>query len=485
MASRISGLAVVLLLGCGSSDNPATPAPAQDAAVDTAKPDTGPAYVSDGRPISPLIKCGPGPYVDFSLTPYSRIIGELSKRQINEPVKVSMSACPEVKAETDAEGYADYKVTIGQPISFKFEGTGLLPTRLFEMTPQSYTRAPAAYVFTNEAMLPGYGADKGVIFVDVAAAAKGTCVSEDEVTLTVDGHPDAVVTYYSASKPFAPVTGATATTGSGMASIAGVPVGSKVTIKGAKTGCDVALLAAPGTVTVEAGTITHAAMLVRDPLPSCGAPPWVLLEGTVTTRMVNGTAGPAVADVKMDWSACPGVTTTTDVDGKFKAWVSQYLPVARRYEKTGYLITHTTEQAWPQDYSTASLALREEATWTPLMPGYDKTHAIATIGVSAPNSGPCAGGANVSIKVNGHPDAKVHYLDYLDGQPPKPTTGTVTTKRGLVLISGLTPGELNDAALTATREGCTYSLKGGIDSGKAKLEAGGFTIATLYGSVAK
>jgi len=480
---RVMGLAACLMIGCGSSNE--TPA-AQDSSVDTGERDTAPVtWVSDGRPISPVITCGPGPYVEFDLTPYPQIIAELSKRIVTDKLKVSFSACPEVVAETDTEGYANYRLTIGKPNSIKFEGAGFLPTRWYEMTPESYTREPTLLVVTDEAKIPGHAADKGVILVDIGGASKGTCSSSDGVTLSVDGVPDAVVTYYSASRPYAPIVDATATSGSGIASIAGIAPGTKVTVKGTKTGCDVALLAAPGSVTVEAGVVARAQMLVRDPLPSCGAPPWVLLEGTITTRMLDATTGPVVPDVDVTWSGCPGVTAKTGTDGMFHAWVSQYLPNGRRYEKTGFLITHSSVQAWPQDYATLGTALREEATWKPLMPGIDATHAIATIGVSAPKTGACAGGQDISVAVKGHPDAKVMYMDYADGQPPKPTTGVKTTKRGLVLISGLAPGELTDESITATREGCSYTLKGGIDTGRAKLEAGAFTIATLYGSVAK
>ncbi len=483
MASRALGVFVCLVIGCGSSSDP--PPATQDSSVDSAPRDTEPVvWVSDGRPISPIITCGPGPYVEFDISPYTQIIAELSKKVIDDKLKVSLSACPEVKAETDGEGFATYKLTVGQANSIKLEGAGFLPTRWYEMTPQPYWRAPTLLIVSDEAKIPGYGADKGVILVDIAGSATGACNNSEGVTLTVDGHPEAVVTYYGSAKPYAPMPGATATSSAGIASIEGVPPGTKVTIKGEKTGCNVALMAEPGTITVEAGVVGRAQMLVRDPLPSCGAPPWVLLEGTITTRMIDGTAGPVVPDVAITWSGCPGVTAKTGIDGVFHAWVSQYLPNGRRYEKTGFLITHSAIQSWPQDYSTLDTALREEAVWKPLMPGFDTTHAIATIGISAPKTGACAGGQDVSIAVKGHPDAKVQYLDYADGQPPKPTTGTKTTKRGLALISGLTPGELTDDAITATRAGCTYTLKSSIDTGRAKLEAGAFTIATLYGDVA-
>lgn len=484
MASRkhVMGLLVCTMVGCGDSESAA---PTQDSSVDTAVTDTGPPkWVWDGRPVYPEFTCGPGPYVEWDITPYGQIIAELSKKPI-EKLKVTLSACPDKAGDTDDEGYAIYKLTVGQPNAFKLEGNGWLPTQWYEFTPQSYTRAPTLLVVSNEATIPGFAPDKGVILVDVAGSDTGACNTSDGVTLSVDGYPDAVVTYYGSVKPYAPIPDATSTSTSGIASIAGIPPGTKVTVKGTKTGCDVALMSAPGTVMVDKGVVSRTQMLVRDPLPSCGAPPWVLLEGTITTRMTDGTVGPVVPDVSITWSGCPGVTAKTGVDGVFHAWVSEYLPNGRRFEKAGYLTTHTSEQAWPQSYASLDLALREETVWKPLMPGFDSTHATVLIGISAPKTGSCVGGDNISIAVTGHPEAKVQYLDYATGEPPKPVAGTKTTKRGLALITGLSAGELTDANITATREGCKYTMKGSVDTGRAKLEAGTFTIATLYGSVAK
>ncbi len=470
-------LAAAVALGCSNANNTTTAADASvpEAATDAPQHE---AWVWDGRPVYPEITCGPGPYVDYTVQPIGQLLAESSKKQPFTKIKISLSACPEVKGETDEEGYALVRLTIGQPVSIRLDAMGWLPTRIQEITPQKWSESPFLSLFDPEVEkhLPGF--DKGVVVVDAFSATGSLeCTGPHDVKITVVDHPEAVVTYHEASSPFAPKTGATMTTPSGIASITGLAAGTKVTIKGEKAGCDVVVNAAPGGVLVEPGVVSRATLVVRDPYVSCGPPPWILLEGKTTTREPAGTTGAPVEGVSVGWDGCSGVAAKTAGGGLWHAWVSTNLPATRRYDKADFLPTLTAEQAWPVDYSTLDLALRNAATWKPLMPGYDATHAYAAIGVGAPKTGPCAGGQDVTIAIKGHPDAKVLYVD---GDPPKDTGGKVTTKRGLVYVSGLTPGELTDANVTATREGCVYSLKGDLDTGRAKLEAGAFTIATLY-----
>lgn len=97
-------------------------------------------WVWDGRPIYPEITCGPGPYVDYTLQPIGQLIAEKAKKEPLTKVRVSLSACPEVKGETDAEGYATLRLTIGQPVSIRLNADGWLATRVQEVTPQSGAR---------------------------------------------------------------------------------------------------------------------------------------------------------------------------------------------------------------------------------------------------------------------------------------------------------------------------------------------------------
>jgi len=472
-------LSFLALTACGNSSEPASTA--GDASVDSGTTDGGrdARYVSDGRPIYPEIVCGTGPWATYELQTIGQTIGELSKEQPMLPINVSMSACPEVKGVTDGEGYAILKLPIGKPNSLRFDAAGWLPTRWHELTPEAWSSEPTFTIMATDSAkeLPGFAADKGVILVDIAASSAGTCFSNDGVAITVKDHPEAVVTYHAASSPFAPVKDATGTTPSGLVSIAGLATGTKVTLVGTKKDCEVVPYATPGTILVEAGVVSRTQMMVRQPLPSCGPGPWVLLGGATTTRETTGMTGTAIPDVDISFSACPGVSVKTDSAGKWQAWVGANMPAARRFQKDGFFVTNLSEQGWPQDYEKLDLAIRNTTTWSPLMPGVDTTHGYVLVGISAPKTGDCIGPEGVTITVKDHPDAKVLYMD---GEPPKAVTGTVTTKRGLAYISGLKPGELLPGQITGAREGCTYSLDGSVDTGKARLEAGALTIVSLY-----
>lgn len=481
-----ASLLVFLLAGCGSSSsdapsNDASTGDAQDAATDT-RPDV---IINPDGPVYPEFNCGPGPYVEQELKFYGQTIGAASSKQPDrQKIRFTMSACPEVKGETDDESYAIVHLTIGVPSSFRFDADGWLPTRWYEVAPQKWQDSPYWGLVSPDVSsnLPGLAA--GVVLVDVAAASTaGACSTADGVTVTVDGHPEAVVTYHDAAMPFAPVSGATTTASSGLASITGVAAGTKITVVGKKAGCDVALLAAPGSVTVEAGVVSRAEMVVRDPHPSCGPPPWDLLEGHVTDRQTDGMVGAPLGGVSISFPACPGTTVSTGTDGVFHMWMSNLMPSTRRYALADYIPTTTAEQAWPESYDKLDFALRKTTTWSPLMPGFDTTHGFATIGIAPGTSGACAAVDGVSIAINGHPDAKVMYVD---GNPPTPVSGAkATTKRGTVYVSGLKPGPIDDSAITATKDGCKYSLLGGVDTGHGTIEAGGFSVLTLYASVAK
>lgn len=486
MSRRVLLLPVLacVAVACGSSE---TQQPA--AAADSGPADTGSATDSgDALPppfdgdVYPEFTCGPGPWVLVQTNLIGQTLGARTKDAPNQKLTISMSACPEVKAETDAEGYALLRLTVDQPNSLKFEGAGWLPTRWYERAPSVWSPEPFLSIVAAETKpaLPGLDDANGVVLVDVTGASGGKCTSSSGVAVSVDGHPEAVITYHGASAPYAPVAGATATTGSGLVSIAGVAPGTKIKLTGTRDGCEVVPLAVPGDVLVEAGTVSRAQLVVREPLPTCGPPPWLLLEGKVTDREVAGTAGAALEGAVVSWSACSGVTATTAADGTWRAWVSEMMPASRSYALAGYLPTIISEQAWPIDYPSVDLALRKSDVWRPLMPGYDDTHGYAIVGVATPDTGPCADPAGVAISVTGHPDAKVVYLDYPDGEPAKDTGGSVTTKRGVVYVSGLTPGVLETGAIAGAKTGCKYTTLGGIDTGRAKVEAGAFSILNLY-----
>ncbi|MGZ3451883.1 MAG: hypothetical protein ACXVEF_19900 [Polyangiales bacterium] len=483
MRKRSGWLAVFVFFGCSSKSSEPTATPNDSGVADTgvvgdAKPDV--IITPDGG-VYPEYSCGPGPYVEEELKVYGQTIGAATK-DAPKTIKFSLSACPEIKGETDETGYAILHMTVGKPNSIKLEAkdTGWLPTRWYERTPQAYEGSNYYLLMSDTSKAQLTGLDAGVILVDVSAPSGGTCTN-DGVALSVEGHPEAVIKYRNSAAPFAPLDGATVTDAGGLATIeglTGVAAGATVKVIGTKTGCDVVALASPGTVAIEPGVVSRVELLSRDVHVACGGPPWVVLSGTVANRETDGTAGMGVADATIDLLGCGSpVSTKSDAMGLWTAYVSEGLPLIRRTSATDYITSISSEQMWTTDYTTLNVALRKSAVWTLLMPGYDSTHGYAIVGIAAPTKGPCAGADGVAITVKGQPDVKVIYAD---GEPPTDTKGTSTTKKGYAYLSGLTPGAMPKEGITGVKGMCTYKLDGGVDTGNGKIEAGALTSFTLY-----
>ncbi len=466
-----------LLAGLASCSSKEDPAPAASGGVaDSGVKDTAPR--PDMGPVYPEITCGPGPYVTWPLDLLvGQTLGAASKTPPQQQLKLSLSACPELKAMTDVEGYAILRVTVGQPLSIKFEGQGWIPTRWYEVTPQAWSEKPFLSLTAEAARPTLEGLAEGMILLDIGGAAVGTCTSPLGVAVAVEGYPDAKIAYRGPSSPFAPVAGATASSSSGIVTISGIPSGTKVKLVATKTDCEVVSLGSPGEVLVEAGVVSRVQMVVRDPLPACGPAPWVLLGGKVSDRLEAGTLGEPLLGASVSWNECPGAVATTNAEGAWRAWVSQNMPATRKTSFADYISTIISEQYWPQDYEELGVGLRKDAVWRPLLPGFTDTEGFLGVLIAGNDAGACKGDEGVALQIKDQPTAKITYMN---GDPPMPTTGKVTTTRGLAYISGVKPGVLELGSVTGTREGCTYGMKGSVDTGRTRVEAGGYSAVTLY-----
>ncbi len=129
------------------------------------------------------------------------------------------------------------------PFYARLQGTGFLQ----ELTPEEVFDASSdgnkLEMFTSLLgdVVPGISATTAAIIlsVDVLVPDAGACSSSDGVTITVPGHPEATVTYYTTDALPTPIDGGTATTTHGLASIAGLAGGQTVTLAASKLGCTV------------------------------------------------------------------------------------------------------------------------------------------------------------------------------------------------------------------------------------------------------
>ncbi len=220
-----------------------------------------------------LAMCGPPPYINLGLVVQA---ASTSDNPARVPGAVLTSPlCPDASFTADDNGAIHGLVTEGVPFYGRFNANAfaatLSPEQEFDAdVPELAISLPPSLL---TAIVPGYDAAKPTIFVEVlldgghAHDGGANCNDPSGIALSVQDHPEAQITYYSSDSIPAPVSGATATTGGGKASIVGVDASaSPVVIVGTKTGCTVSFVkdTSTGRIPLENGYISIAGAYLRD-----------------------------------------------------------------------------------------------------------------------------------------------------------------------------------------------------------------------------
>ena len=228
---------------------------------------------SGGDSGSSLATCGPPPYINLGVIVQA---ASTDKNPARVPGAVLTSPlCPDASFTADDNGAIQGLVTENVPFYGRFNANAfaatLSPEQEFDAdVPELAISLPPSLL---TAIVPGYDASKPTIFVEVLQDGGhdhdggASCNDPSGIALSVQGHPEAVVTYYSADSIPAPVNGATATTAGGKASIVGVDASaSPVTLVGTKTGCTVSFVkdTSTGRIPLENGYISIAGAYLRD-----------------------------------------------------------------------------------------------------------------------------------------------------------------------------------------------------------------------------
>jgi hypothetical protein len=264
-------LAPAFLLACSSSEStPAGPTDTGSAAadtsttMDTAMADTGSAATDSGPEVVFSTTCGTAPYVTWK---GNFLVQGLSGTTPPTGVKITSPGCPGSTFTTDMDG--NYTIQIQKDLKSYIRVTA--DDTIPAIVGESLADADANDI--NLVLLPtllkgflsDWKAGEPAILVKVSAAgaATGTCKNLDGVTLSVKDQPSAKVSYFSNSSPPSVVSGATATTASGIAVITGV-TGSLVELVGTKTGCTATPILPPltGKTAIEPDYVTEAAMVL-------------------------------------------------------------------------------------------------------------------------------------------------------------------------------------------------------------------------------
>ena len=217
--------------------------------------------------------CGPPPYINLGVIVQA---ASNDKNPARVPGAVLTSPlCPDASFVADDQGTIQGLVTQNVPFYGRFNANAfaatLSPEQEFDAdVPDLAISLPPSLL---TAIVPGYDAAKPTIFVEVIQDGGhdhdggSNCNDPAGITLSVQDHPEAQITYYSADTIPAPVNGATATTAGGKASIVGLAASaSPVTLVGTKTGCTVSFVkdTSTGRIPLENGYISIAGAYLRD-----------------------------------------------------------------------------------------------------------------------------------------------------------------------------------------------------------------------------
>jgi hypothetical protein len=209
---------------------------------------------------------------------------------------------------------------------------------------------------------------------------------------------------------------------------------------------------------------------------ACGRPPYVTLGLLVRGGHVDGTTTP-VEGATFTTPLCPGLTVTSDVNGRFTGRLSAGVPFYGRFIASGYVNTLTPEQKYDVDTADIKITLLPVLI-TALLPNYDATQPAIFLGVMKDTGvNACANLDGVSFQVVGHPEAVITY--YSNDTIPQPIAGaTATSAKGYASVSGLAAQD--PVPIVATKPGCMVLTATGASTGRAPLEGGYITEIGAY-----
>jgi hypothetical protein len=251
-------------VGVGDAMDSALPtdsAKVSDAAstTDAASP-TDSANVADAKDaaVDAGPSCASGPFVTNTVT-----VRDVSTGLPLPGATVKASICG-TSQSTDAGGVALLMLPAGLESWIRLEAPGEIPT-IYPARTLASNQAENHVILNDQyrqGYFPDYDANNAEILVNVAAYGGATtpCNTYDGVTISVVGHPEAVVTYWMGGFPNMKAVGATATTATGTATITGIASGVQVFLDVKKTGCTIAFdypnsLANPK-IPLETGAVT-------------------------------------------------------------------------------------------------------------------------------------------------------------------------------------------------------------------------------------
>jgi len=188
--------------------------------------------------------CGSPPYVTLGIVAVGLTVDNPDGAPL-PGAKFTSPLCPSVVHYADDAGVIEGLVSANTPFYGRLASQGyiseLVPEELVDADSTGH-RIPMIPSFIEGVMFPGFDAGgSAAILVSMTTTTGdgGACSAVDGVTITVPGHPEATVTYFSTDTIPAPVPDGGATTTRGLAAVEGLAPGQLVTLAATKAGCQV------------------------------------------------------------------------------------------------------------------------------------------------------------------------------------------------------------------------------------------------------
>jgi hypothetical protein len=246
-AAPAAVFALLAVPACSSGSHHAAGGGSPDAADATSQPDAGAGEAEvDGGGDELVVgdECGSPPYVTLGIVVVALTLDDpdgapLAGAQFTSPL------CPGIAEYSDDAGVIQGLVSQNVPFYGRLQASGYIP----ELAPEEIFDASSSGhkidmlpTLLEGLLLPTFDASSQTAIVIAAQKVTddgGACSAFDGISLSVPGHPEAQVVYFTNDPIPAVVPDGGAMTTRGLAAITGLDAGQLVTLAGTKPGCQV------------------------------------------------------------------------------------------------------------------------------------------------------------------------------------------------------------------------------------------------------
>lgn len=212
----------------------------------------------------------------------------------------------------------------------------------------------------------------------------------------------------------------------------------------------------------------------RDPIAACGDGPHVDLVVTLMELRDTGEIAP-LPRARVTFDACPSYAVTTDEFGMATARVPRGVPIVTTLSADGHVTSLISQNTLNDDAIVTDFL--PTTAMAKALPGLSPDSGTIAVYLEALGSGACAYVDGASLRVVGHPEAKVVYMSTRWPVDPAPTTATASVG-AVVFVTGLPDGDIE---LEGTKPGCRVSAtSASSQTGRFEVAHGMWTVGNVF-----